>query len=349
MGSLDCFLFDIKIIMVDFDAKTKKSEWISKSGDHGLLKELGNISEDLLRDAQLLLGSTFLPTFPILSQDSPSKTNDIRHALTLLNSAGQSVPQLCNQYRNDPGVIQLQYSNRYKKAIMTIKHHAISSVEKKIRPLHPDQIPGDVHEFVGRQLPDELYYYIQEGIMGTRVPNWLTSDEIVLDLPGGCADSDTYRRLMRDQLNGLRAQSLGLLSEFLHRYHQKRLIVLKMWYDDDTSDLNIDLKESLSIKSQIAGWKVPEGEFPDALGNPQVCPPLCEGFAILTDSSRARVPCSLLSKPCKTALLSQSRPRNRLVPSCVPRTRSSTTYCGASSSFVALLMKSTSSQVGGWL
>jgi hypothetical protein len=294
MGSLDCFLFDISKILVDFDVKTKKSDWISKSGDHGLKKRLGNVSDDVFRDAQLLLGSPFLPTFPILNQDSPTKTNDIREALALLNSAGQSVPQLCYQFRNDPNVVQLQYSNRYKKAVMTIRHHAISSVEGKIRPLHPDDIPGDVHEFVGRQLPDELYYYIQRGVMGTRVPNWLTSDEIVLDLPGGCADSDTYRRLMRDQLNGLRAQSLSLLPEFLHRYHQKRVIALKMWYDDDTSDRNIDLKESQSIKSQIAGWKIHESDFPAALRNPQVCSLPSGPFGTLTDCDRTSVHCSPL-------------------------------------------------------
>ena len=276
MGPLDCFLFNIDTILVDFDVKTKTTDWINKSGEYGLKKRLGNISDDLFRDAQLLLGSPFLPTFPILSQDNSIKGRDIREALNLLNTAGQSVPQLCRQYRNDPNVAQLQYGNRYKKAIMTIRHHVIASVEEKVRPLNPDQIPSDVHDFVGRQLPDELYFYIQQGIMGTRVPNWLTSDEIVLDLPGGCADSDVYRRLMRDQLNPLRAQSLGLLSSFLHRYHQQRSVILKMWYDDDdASDRNIILKELQSIKSEIAGWKIHEVEFPAVIYNQQVCSPTC--------------------------------------------------------------------------
>lgn len=290
MGSLDCFLFDIDRILVDFDAQTKKSDWISKSGEYGLKKRLGNVSDDLFRDAQLLLGSPFLPTFPILNQDSPAKSNDIREALALLNSAGQSVPQLCQQYRNDPNVIQLQYSNRYKKAIMTIRHHVISSVEQKIRPLHPDQIPSDVHEFVGRQLPDELYFYIQEGILGPQVPNWLTSEEIVLALPGGCADSDTYRRLMRDQLNPLRAQSLGLLSTLLHRFHSQRVVVaLKMWYDDDTSEQRIILKEHQSIRLQIANWKVHEEDFPAAIRNQKVRSILKSApfLVLLTSAERA--------------------------------------------------------------
>ena len=294
MGPLDCFLFNIDTILVDFDVKTKTTDWINKSGEYGLKKRLGNISDDLLRDAQLLLGSSFLPTFPILNQDSSSKGKDIREALTLLNAAGQSVPQLCQQYRNDPNVVQLQYSNRYKKAVMTIKHHVISSVEEKIRPLNPDHIPSDVHDFVGRQLPDELYFYIQQGIMGTRVPNWLTSDEIVLDLPGGCADSDTYRRLMRDQLNPLRAQSLGLLSSFLHRYHQQRIVTLKMWYDDDASDRNIILKELQSIKFQIAGWKIHEDEFPAAIPSQQVRSSVRRFFSACTDSCRTIIYCSLL-------------------------------------------------------
>ena len=67
MGPLDCFLFDINTVLVDFDVKTKKCQWVSKSEDWGLKKRLGNISDDLFRDAQLLLGSSFLPTFPILN------------------------------------------------------------------------------------------------------------------------------------------------------------------------------------------------------------------------------------------------------------------------------------------
>ena len=270
MGSLDHFLFDTETLLVDFDVKTKKTDWINKSGRYGLKKRLGNISDDLFRDAQLLLGSPFLPTFPVLIEDA-TKSNNIQGALALLNTAGQSVTRLCNQYRNDPSVSQLQYGNRYKKARMTIRHHVISSVEGKIEPLNSDDAPSDVHEFVARQLSHELFFYIQQGIMGTRVPNWLTSDEIVLDLPGGCADSDTYRRLMRDQLSPLRAQSLDLLSSFLHRYHQQRTITLKMWYDGDTSDRNIVLKDLQTIKSQIAGWKVHEEELPAAIRSQQVC------------------------------------------------------------------------------
>jgi hypothetical protein len=285
MGPLECFLFDVNTLLVDFDVKTKKCHWISKSEDWGLKKRLGNVSDDLFRDAQLLLGSSFLPTFPILNQDNPTKRNDIREALALLNGAGQSVPQLCQQYRNDPNVVQLQYSNRYKKAVMTIRHHVISSVEQKTRPLDPDHAPSDVHEFVGRQLPDELYFYIQQGIMGTRVPNWLTSDEIVLDLPGGCADSDTYRRLMREQLNPLRAQSLSLLSTALHRYHQQRIVTLKMWYDNDPADEQIILRDHQSIKSQISGWKIHEADFPTAISSQQVCQSLRRHCYPLTDPS----------------------------------------------------------------
>ena len=270
MGSLDCFLFGVDRILVDFDPSTRKSSWISKLGDHGLKKRLGNISDNLFRDAQLLLGSPFMPAFPALNED-PTKSNDIREALALLNTAGQSVPQLCNQYRNDPAVSQTQYLNRYKRAIVTIRHHVISDAEGVIRSLDHDNAPSDVHDLVGRRLPDELYFYIQQGIMGTRVPNWLTSDDIVLGLPGGCADSDTYRRLMSDQLNPLRAQSLGLLSSLLHRYHGQRTVKLKMWYDDDTLDRKIILKDLQSMKSQVAGWKTHEEEFPAAIRSHQVC------------------------------------------------------------------------------
>ena len=273
MGSADCFLFNIDKIITNFNNSNASFDWLSKSACQ---EKLEKVPYSVFRDAQLLLGSTYLPTFPPLERGSSGNKTNIRDALNLLTASGRSVVQLCHQYRDDALVQSLQYVDRYKKAIMTLRHHVVLETNGKASPMDLSHAPGDVHEFVGQRLPEELYFYISKGILGPQVPNWLTSGEIVLSLPGGCADSEVYRRLMSDQLNTFRTQTLGLLSNSLNRYYQTKPITLKVWYDSDVGDKVINLRELPSVKASMASWKVHEDILQAAFRKPQVGAPESE-------------------------------------------------------------------------
>jgi hypothetical protein len=266
MASDEAFLFGIEKIITNFDAENSNFTWLSRTACQDRLDRPP--SNDLFRDAQLLLGSTYLPTFPILEKGNPQKQTSIRDALNLLNNAGRSVSRLCEQYRDDGQVQQLRYADRYKKAVMTIRHHVILDASGVVTPMDLEHAPGDVHEFIGQRLPDELYFYISRGLIGPQVPNWLTSGEISLSLPPGCVDTEVYRRLVTNQLNDYRTQCLSLLSTSLHRYYQMRSVSLKIWYDADTKDKTInlkDLKDSRSVTSQMLSWKIHEVDLPDSM------------------------------------------------------------------------------------
>ena len=260
MGTTDGFLFNVDKVITNISPANGSFSWLSKAACQ---ERLEKISDDLFRDCQLLLGTPFLPTFPLLG--NTANVSSIRDALVLLNASNRSVVQLCHQYRAHPQVQQLQYLNRYKKAIMTIKHHVVLETNGKVAPLDFHRAPGDVHEFVGQRLPEELYFYISQGMLSPQVPNWLTSGEILLTLPGGCADTETYRRLVVDQLGPLRTQSLLLLSSSLHRYYQTRPVTTRVWYDGETADKTINLKEMPPLKQKVASWKIREQQFPDSI------------------------------------------------------------------------------------
>lgn len=267
MGSTDCFLFNVDKIITNFDTEAETFSFLRKSECQ---EKLNNASDDLFRDAQLLLGSQYLPTFPTLDRGNASKKTSLVDALSALNSSGRSVVQLCHQFRDDPRIVQLRYLDRYKKAIMTIRHHVVLETGGKVQPMEVHRAPGDVHEFMGQRLPEELFFYISKGMFGAQIPNWLTSSEITLSLPGGCFDTEIYRRLMRDQLDPLRTQALVLLSNSLNRYYHTRTVTLKMWYDGETTDRSINIRELPSVQSQIGGWKVFEDDFPAAISGSQV-------------------------------------------------------------------------------
>lgn len=269
MSSADAFLFDIDKIILNINSKQQPSfDWLSKSVCE---ERLGRISGDLFRDAQLLLGSNFLPEFPILKRNHPNGRPNVSDALNLLNTAGRSVIQLCNQFREDPEVQNLEYADRYKKAIMAIKHHIVLDSNGVVAPLNFEYAPGDVHEFVGQRLPEELFFYISKGILASQVPNWLTTGEVNLTLPGGVMDSEPYRRLLIEQLNPVRTQALKIVAESLNYYYSSREVILRTWDNNrDTTALKIELKTVLPLKAKASEWKVQEADILAAAGKSAV-------------------------------------------------------------------------------
>ncbi len=268
MGNTECFLFGVDRVVTDINVNKSALTLISK----GVCEDLLKVNDDMLRDAQLLLGTSFTPTFPILEAMATTNSTGITDAITLLNGAGKSVVQLCNFHRDHPQVQALSYADRYKKAIMTIRHHVIMEKNGVVAPRNFDEAPGDVHEFVGQRLPEELFFYISKGLLGPQIPNWLTSGEIVLNLAGGSYDSEPYRRLMIQSLNRYRTEALKILAESLHYYYQSRVIKVEPWVPQDTSSLTIEIRNTPAMKGKLAQWKVRGPDIETVLSNTSVGP-----------------------------------------------------------------------------
>jgi hypothetical protein len=258
MGSTECFLFDVSKVILDINQQSSTFTWLKKSDcqDH-----LDRASNDFFRDVQLLLGSSFLPTFPLLGRNASGRVT-VREASVMLNTAGRNVIQLCQQFREDPQVMLLQYADRYKKAIMTIRHHVVLQQGNKIEPVDRAHAPGDVHEFIGQRLPEELFDYISKGMMGAQIPNWLATSEVSLSLPAGAQDSEAYRKLVVDQLNPIRETTLKLVSESMHRYYQSRTIKISPWFERDTTSLTITIRDVPAVASQLDFWKIKSVDLP---------------------------------------------------------------------------------------
>ncbi len=266
MGSTECFLFGVDRVVTDFNLNDSTLSLISRATCEGILKA----DKDLLRDAQLLLGTSFTPTFPALEAMATTKSTGIADAITILKGFGNSVVQLCNYHRENPQVQSLKYADRYKKAIMTIRHHVIMDKKGVVAPLNFEYAPGDVHEFVGQRLPEELFFYLSKGILGPEIPNWLTSGEIVLSLPGGVLDSEPYRRLVIELLNPFRSEALKILAESLNYYYQSRVIKVSPWVSQDTSNLTIEIRYAPAMKQRLLQWKVRGAQIESVVGKGEV-------------------------------------------------------------------------------
>ena len=230
--------------------------WIDR---RACLEELGHVSADIFVDACLLAGSTLLRTFPPLENPTVySKGYSIRDVVNLIISCGRNVTSVCAHYQDDTQVKQLDYLNRYRRAVTAIRHHVVITRDGNVETLDSKHAPSDVHDCIGQRLPEELNMYLSRGMLRPRVLNWLTCGTILVTAPYDGGNSREYQHLVRSQLEPWRRQALCLLSDSVHRYYQRKEITTKFWYEEDYV-ANFNLKDLLpSPKNTLRTWHVKE-------------------------------------------------------------------------------------------
>lgn len=220
------------------------------------LEELGRIPSSLFDSSLLLAGSTVLRPFP--PANKPNKPYTFRDVVNLLTASGGNIVALCNQYSDDEEMQRLDYLDRYKRAMTTIRHHIVITAEGDIDALEKDNAPSDLHFCVGQRLPEELNMYLSQGLVRPRVLNWLASGTVLILAPYDGGDSKVYRNLVQQQLEPIRRQTLSLVAGSLHRYYQGKDYTTKYWFDSNAT-LKFNFKGLLpSVKDSIASWTVKE-------------------------------------------------------------------------------------------
>lgn len=216
---------------------------------------LDNIPPEMFVDACMLSGTSFFPTFPTLDGGHHRKQPKIRGAMDLMMGLGRSGISVCLHYQDDPQLRSTSYLDKYRRNRLAIKHHIILTKDGKVEPLNAELAPGDIHEFIGQRLPDELYFYLSKGLIGPKVLNWRTSGEIIEQpsLDGG--EWEDYRVLIRDLLTPLRISTISLLSRSLHHYYQHKDVSLRCYFDR-ASRKPVSTTDAADERPIIRGWAV---------------------------------------------------------------------------------------------
>ncbi|CAL5870703.1 uncharacterized protein PFLUO_LOCUS4943 [Penicillium psychrofluorescens] len=261
-GPSDILLFDIDKLVTKIETEPAQFFWVTKQTCQ---EELGRLSNEQFLDFLLLLGSPFLRSFPVFENPAfTGKGPNVRDALPMFNAAGRSALTLCGQFEEDRRMQELQYTDRYKRAYMVVKHHVYMDVDGRVGPMNAENTSSDTHELIGQRLPEELYFYLSKGVMGADIPNFLTSGEVRIKLPLGAEDTEVYRQLVGDKLTPIRTQSICLLANSLHRFYQTKVIHVRPWFDEN-SESSINLKGIPSVKETIQPWKAHGDQFPDSV------------------------------------------------------------------------------------
>ena len=143
-------------------------------------------------------------------------------------------------------------------------------VDGKVCLMDQENTSSDMHEIIGQRLPEELHFYISKGVLGSDIPNFLTSGEVNVPLPLGAEDTEIYRQVAGESLIPIKTQAIRLLSNSLHRFYQTKVLNVRTWYDEK-ADRPINLKGLPSVRETIQPWKLSSDQFPAEIKKLQVC------------------------------------------------------------------------------
>ena len=226
------------------------------------LKMLGDVSQEVFVDALFLAGSSVLETFsPLKDSLQYPQPFTFRNVIDLLITYNGNVLRLCDHYSQDTRMVQIKWEDRYMRAVQSVKHMIILFRHDVVKPrtYHDEprsaRAPSDIHELVGLALPEELHYYMYRGMIGPRVLNWLMSGRIKVYAPYAGGESESYRKLVKEQLQSWRMQSLALLAFSINRYYQQKEIITSFWFGSE-HDQRVNMKDFSSPKAILSSWRV---------------------------------------------------------------------------------------------
>jgi hypothetical protein len=242
MGSVEILLYEIDYTLITKIDFANNIFWgIIKN----TLPQKLNVSQETLIDSLLMTGTSFLPPFPVLKDREVIKQQPytLTDAINMFRTAHKSITTLCQTWIEVLQKQEPQWEDKYRKAKMALKHNIHvadrdpTSPESVARVMVTDydQLTQDHHEYIGLQLPAELYHYLIHGSIGQRVMNWLSYLELLVFPPLGGGDSEEYRRLVTQQLIPIQAQSIALYTSRMHRVYQHKNFTTRFWFDNTTT------------------------------------------------------------------------------------------------------------------
>ncbi|TQS38015.1 hypothetical protein Golomagni_01489 [Golovinomyces magnicellulatus] len=210
-----------------------------------LIEKLG-VSPEILDDALLMSGTSFLPSFPPLQSESiiPQQPFTLLDAVNLRRTSEKSVTSICGQFVELLDKHDSKWLEKFRKAKIGILHAIIVQENGQVISRDYANLTSDNNDYLGLRLPPELYYYLSKELVGPRILNYFISlESIVFPTLDGVV-SEEYKQLVTKSLISLREIAAALIASRIHRVFQNKPVTMRFWFDDD-------LKQTLLHKSVL--------------------------------------------------------------------------------------------------
>ena len=234
-GSASCLLFGTDRIIVKINWEEKLVMGLHEAK---CLAHL-NLNREQFQTVCLISGSSLLPILPEVDVLPPTPASRERSApkdpVPKIEEARDFLKGINFDIDAFLRAKEETYHNLFYLARFALQYPGITTPAGDVQPQNWAEAPGDAHEWIGRKLPEELYFYLHCGIAGSRVLNWRTRGEVLETQPLDSGNSQGYKDLVQTKLKPLRTQGLVLMTHSLHRYYQKSDVKLLCWWHELTT------------------------------------------------------------------------------------------------------------------
>ncbi|KAI8055626.1 PIN domain-like protein [Syncephalis plumigaleata] len=157
-GATELLMLDVDRIITSIDLEKGSFAWVSK---RALLHDL-QLTEDQFLDTCILAGCDYCSTFPVLTVDPISFNFKIVYDMVRQYRSGYNAVHFFAQH---PEVLKTRYEDVFCRVKSAMRHHLVMTTNGTVQPLNMEQVPSDIHEFMGPRLPDEVYNYLTQGLI----------------------------------------------------------------------------------------------------------------------------------------------------------------------------------------
>jgi len=216
---------DNVILNIDFDKK--EFTWVEKIR---VIQDLNLFHPDQFIDICMLAGFDWISTFPPLV-GSPNTSFTFKGTVDMLQQhrTGYNAIQAYQEHVN---VKKYNYEENFCRIKSIINHNIILKEDGTTEPLNKETAPNDLHELFGPRLPDEVYFYMCQGMISPQVITNLVSGMLLEGPPLCNGDTIEYRDFIKSQsLLDLRTQALSLLTMGMSNFMRNRRVNSIFWFD----------------------------------------------------------------------------------------------------------------------
>ncbi|TPX49988.1 hypothetical protein SeLEV6574_g01139 [Synchytrium endobioticum] len=229
-STTEILLYDVDSVITQIDFDRGIFTYVNKQN---VLHDLGVYSDQFL-DICLIAGFDWVWTFPPLNVQPPEAFQFIT-AVKFVTQAPGGVYAALAPYKNSPTVIKRNYIDEFMRARCAVKYHMVLTETATVEPMNKEAAPGDMDLCIGPRLPDEIYFYMSQGLISPTVLNAITSGYYLEHHPLDNGETNEYRTFLESEdIVELRAQALGLLTWGLHKQYQSKRVATLHWYDSNT-------------------------------------------------------------------------------------------------------------------
>ena len=266
MGSQELLLYGIHDAII---LPPSPNDWEKKSFSgiikSELIKRLGNINHDILVDVLLMIGTSFLPTFPPLLDVNVIRGQPptVVDAYNLLRTNNKSITAACQAFSDILKIIDPEWLDKFRKAKMAVDHCITVQLDGSIHIKDYETLTEDHVKYLGYQLPAELYHYLSKALIGPRVMNCFNNSLQIMVYPTLDGESsEEYRRLVTRSLVPVKEATTAIISSRINRWYGVQSIKMKYWFDaKQETPLTSSIQLQPHPNTLADNWLVPDADL----------------------------------------------------------------------------------------